>query len=192
MTEHKLIHLIKSDLHRYFDTYRLRGDRPNKFKIYLESFIFKAGFLAVFLYRISHWLWRHKLNIFAWSITRISVTLTGAEIEYNMVAGPGLLIPHPVGIVIGRGSKIGSRVTIYHNVTLGVKSWSKDTFNEYPNVGNNVIIFAGAKVLGSIKLGDNCVVGANSVVLHDVPEGAQVFGVPAKIISSSKNLRMNI
>lgn len=104
------------------------------------------------------------------------------EEKYNCIISPGatigknLNLPHCIGIVIGQDVIIGDRCTIYQNVTLGQKN------NGYPIIGNNVIIYAGAVVIGKIKIGNNCVIGANAVVIHDIPDNCIVAGVPAKII----------
>ena len=88
--------------------------------------------------------------------------------------GKHLTIPHPNGIVVGKGREIGDNVTIYHQVTIG------QNHGKYPVIGNNVIIYAGAKIVGGIRVGDNCIVGANAVVIDDVPENNILGGVPAK------------
>jgi serine O-acetyltransferase len=176
-----LVELIRSDFNRFTETFRLRGQRYNKWKVFLESCLFKAGFQAVLLYRVSHWLHHRGFNHLAWFLTRFSVALTGAEIEYNATIGPGMFIAHAVGLVIGRGTKIGSRVTLFQGVTFGVKNWHPDMIRSFPTVGDNCFFFAHAIVVGGILIGNQCVVGANSVVARDVPDGAMALGVPAAI-----------
>lgn len=176
----ELIDLIKKDLERFYETFALRNLPFNKFKVYFESFIFKAGFQSVFLYRLSHWFYKNKLNYCAWFLTRINITLTGAEIEYNAEIGPGLFIAHPVGIVIGRGSKIGNHVSIFQGVTLGVKSWEEKHIKKFPVIGNNCMLFSNAAILG-VSIGDNCIIGANSVVTKDIPDNCKAYGSPAVI-----------
>jgi len=100
-----LVDLIRSDFERFTETFRLRGQRFSKAKVFLESCLFKAGFQAVLLYRISHWLHQRGWNYFAWFLTRVSITLTGAEIEFNAVIGPGMFIAHAVGLVVGRARR---------------------------------------------------------------------------------------
>jgi serine O-acetyltransferase len=176
-----LIALMRSDFGRFTETFRLRGQRYSKAKVFLESCFFKAGFQAVLLYRISHWLYLKGFHYLAWFLTRLSVTLTGAEIEYNAVIGPGMFIAHAVGLVIGRGTRIGSRVTLFQGVTFGVRNWHPDQIRSFPTVGDGCFFFAHATVVGGITIGNHCVVGANSVVSKDVPAGALAVGVPAEI-----------
>jgi serine O-acetyltransferase len=176
-----LADLIRSDFGRFTETFRLRGQRYSKAKVFLESCLFKAGFQAVLFYRISHWLHQRGFNHLAWFLTRLSVTLTGAEIEYNAVIGPGMFIAHAVGIVVGRGTKMGSHVTLFQGVTFGVKSWHPDQIRSFPTVGDNCFFFAHATVVGAITIGNDCIVGANAVVSRDVPDGAMALGIPAAI-----------
>lgn len=127
-----------------------------------------------------------KNMIFIASYYRYKITK-----KYSCILSPysvieiGLKLPHPIGIVIGEGVKIGKNVTIYQNVTIG----RKDTdIAKYPSIGDNVVIYSGAKILGSIVIGNNSVIGANSVVLNDVPENSVVAGIPAKIINKKKDI----
>jgi serine O-acetyltransferase len=176
----RLKELILSDLDRFAQTYRLRDQPYSKSKVFWESFLFKAGFQAVFLYRISHWLY-HKGWIYpAWFLTRFNITLTGAEIEFNAQIGPGMFIAHPVGIVIGRGTVIGSGVTIFQGVSLVAKSWHPDNIRKFPKIGNNCCFFANCIVLGDVTIGHHCVVAAHSVVTRDLVDGSLAKGVPAK------------
>src|SRR5205823_11843014 len=138
----------------------------------------KAGFQAVLLHRFSHWLYEHGWLYVAWYLTRLNVMLTGAEIEFNAEIGPGLFIAHPVGIVVGRGTVIGARATLFHGVTFGVKSWHPDAIRKFPRVGDDCYFFAHAVVLGSVVLGDRCVVAAQTVVTQDLPSGSLAAGVP--------------
>ena len=177
-----LSELIRSDLARYEETYRLRGQAPSKAKIFWESLFFKAGFQAALLYRLSHWLHQRKLTYLAWFVARLSITLTGAEIEFNTEIGPGLLIAHPVGIVIGRGTVIGSHATIFQGVSLAAKSYHPDEIREFPRIGNHCFLFARSAVFGGVRVGDSCVVAAHAVVTKDMPAGALARGGPAEII----------
>ena len=164
--------LVRSDLARFEQTFALRGQPFSRTRVIVESFLFKAGFQAVFLYRMSHWCHRNGWTYPAWAIARANITLTGADIEFNATIGPGMFISHPVGIVIGRGTTIGSGVTLFQGVTCGVRSWRPDAITRFPTIGDNCSLFAHACVLGGIRIGNNCVVGANAVVTEDMPDGA--------------------
>jgi serine O-acetyltransferase len=129
--------LMRSDLARFAQTYELRGQPYSKRRVFWESILFKAGFQAVFLYRISHWLFGKGQTYLAWMVARLNLALTGAEIEFNAEIGPGMFIAHPVGIVIGRGTVIGSGVTLFQGVSFGVRSWHPDYIRRFPTVGNN-------------------------------------------------------
>lgn len=174
MSISNLISLILSDLNRYKDTYKFRKDSKEFWKICLESFIFKSGFQAVLLYRIAHFFYKNGCIFPAWFITRINQFLTSAEIEFNAEVGEGLLIAHPSGIVIGRGSVIGNNCILYQGVTLGTKTLSDI---KYPEIGDNVIIFSGAKVLGDIYVGNSCIIGTGTIVTKDVKDNRIVIGV---------------
>lgn len=103
----------------------------------------------------------------------------GVHLSSEAVIGTGLKLPHPTGIVIGSGVTIGNHVTIYQNVTLGRKDKDAD---DYPTIGDGSIIYANAVVLGAVTIGRDCRVGANSVVIHDVPDGSTVVGAPARVV----------
>ena len=173
--------LIASDLARFTQTYELRGQPFSRRRIFWESVIFKAGFQAVLLYRVSHWLHQQGWTYAAWFLSRLSIAITGAEIEFNAQIGPGMFVSHPVGIVVGRGTVIGSGVTLFQGVTFGVKSWHPDAITKFPRVGNKCYFFTGAAVLGNVTIGDNCIVGAHAVVTADLPEGSLALGIPAKV-----------
>lgn len=173
--------LIESDLARFTQTFELRGEPYSRRKVFWESVIFKAGFQAVLLYRLSHRLFQRGWIYLPWFLSRLSLTLTGADIEFNAEIGPGMFVAHPVGIVIGRGTVIGSNVTIFQGVTFGVKSWHPAAIRSFPKVGDQCYFFAGAAVLGAVTVENNCVVGAHAVVTTDLPEGSLAIGVPATI-----------
>jgi len=173
--------LIRSDLARFAETFELRGERFSRTKVTVESFVFKAGFQAVVLYRISHWLHQHSWNYLAWFVARVNTSLTGAEIEFNAEIGPGMFISHPVGIVIGRGTRIGSRVTLFQGVTCGVRSWRPDAITSFPTIGDDCCLFSHAAVLGGVRIGNRCIVGAHALVVADLPDGAVARTPPAVI-----------
>ena len=134
-------------------------------------------------YRISHFLYKRKLFFLARLISQIARFFTGIEIHPGATIGKGLVIDHGMGVVIGETAEIGDNVLIYHGVTLG--GTGKDKGKRHPTVEDNVTIGAGAKVLGPIRIGKNSKIGANSVVLKEVPEGATAVGIPAKNIVKS-------
>ena len=117
-------------------------------------------------------------------VSQISRFFTGIEIHPGATLGAGILIDHGMGVVIGETAELGDRITIYHGTTLG--GTGKEKGKRHPTVGNNVIIGAGAKVLGAINIGSNSKIGANAVVIKDVPEGATVVGVAANVVKINK------
>ncbi|WP_460297420.1 serine O-acetyltransferase EpsC, partial [Clostridium perfringens] len=128
---------------------------------------------------IAHGLYKIKLFFLARLISQLGRFFTGIEIHPGAKIGKGLFIDHGMGVVIGETAEIGDNVTIYHGVTLG--GTGKDKGKRHPTVGNNVIIGCGAKILGPISIGDGAKIGANSVVLKDVPKGKTAVGIPAVI-----------
>ena len=150
----------------------------------LEVFLLYPTIHALIAYRIAHFLYTKKLFFLARLISQISRFFTGIEIHPGAKIGKGLVIDHGMGVVIGETAEIGDNVLLYHGVTLG--GTGKDKGKRHPTLGDNVIIGAGAKVLGPIYIGSNSKIGANSVVLRDVPEGATAVGIPAKNIIKVK------
>ena len=146
----------------------------------IEVFLLYPFIHALIHYRISHFLYKRKLFFLARLISQISRFFTGIEIHPGAKIGKGLFIDHGMGVVIGETAEVGDNVTLYHGVTLG--GTGKDTGKRHPTVGNNVIIGSGAKILGPIVIGDGVKIGANSVVLKDVPANCTAVGIPAKII----------
>lgn len=136
---------------------------------------------AVYIYRISSWFYKKKIKPFGQVFWSLNVALHGIEISPLAKVGSNFRLAHTVGTVIGDGAIIGDNVTIYQNVTLGSKLYDKEL--KYPTLGNGVSIYPGSIIIGDIKVGDNAVIGANSVVLRDVPSGAVVAGSPAKIVN---------
>lgn len=174
--------LVRSDLARYTETFALRGQPFSRTKVVFESFVFKAGFQAVFLYRWSHWWHRHGWTYVAWFLARLNIAVTGADIEFNAEIGPGMFISHPVGIVIGRGTRIGSGVTIFQGVTCGVRSWHPEAITKFPTIGDRCYLFAHAVILGDVQVGNDCMVAAHALLTHHMPDGALARGVPAVVV----------
>lgn len=149
----------------------------NSFEVLLTY----PGLHAVLLHRLAHWCWKCGMKLLARMISTFSRWATGIEIHPGANIGRRFFIDHGMGVVIGETAEIGDDVTIYHSVTLGGTTWNKG--KRHPTLGNGVVIGAGAKVLGPVTLGANARVGSNSVVTRDVPDGATVVGIPARIIS---------
>ncbi|ORB83118.1 serine O-acetyltransferase [Mycobacterium kansasii] len=147
----------------------------------LEVIFSYPGVHAVWGHRISHWLWRHNARLAARALAELTRILTGVDIHPGAVLGSGLFIDHATGLVIGETAEVGDDVTLYHGVTLG--GTGTDIGKRHPTVGDRVIIGAGAKILGPIKIGDGSRIGANSVVVKEVPSGSVVVGVPGQVIS---------
>ena len=146
----------------------------------LEAIILYPGFHAIFFHRIAHFFYTKKLYFIARLISQIARHLTGIEIHPGAKIGKRLLIDHGMGVVIGENATIGDDCTIYHNSKLG--GTGKDKYKRHPDIGNNVMVGSGAKVLGPIKIGNNVKIGANAVVLHDIPNNVTVVGVPERIV----------
>lgn len=150
----------------------------------LEVFLLYPSINALIVYRIAHKLYNKKCFFLARLLSQLARFFTGIEIHPGAKIGKGLFIDHGMGVVIGETAEVGDNVTIYHGVTLG--GTGKDKGKRHPTVKDNVIIGAGAKVLGPITIGNNVKVGANSVVLKDVPDNATAVGIPAKLIIKDK------
>ena len=150
------------------------------------------GVKAVFFHHLAHKIWNYKFFLIARIISQFSRFLTGIEIHPGAKIGKNLFIDHGMGVVIGESSEIGNDVTLYHGVTLGGISPSEHSENQrnskrHPTLMNNVIVGSGAQVLGPINIGKCSRIGANTVVLKDVPAHATMVGNPAKNISTNKD-----
>ncbi|TAJ08914.1 MAG: serine O-acetyltransferase [Nitrospirae bacterium] len=146
----------------------------------LEVVLTYAGFHALLAYRVSHWLNTHSVPFIPRAISQLARWLTGIEIHPAAKIGKSFFIDHGMGVVIGETAEIGDYVTLFQGVTLG--GTGKEHGKRHPTLGNHVVVGAGAKILGGIKVGDNVKIGANSVVLKSVPPNSTVTGVPARII----------
>lgn len=146
----------------------------------LETIFTCPGFQAILMHRFNHWLWQKNLNLFARMFAHLTRFLTGIEIHPGAVIGRRFFIDHGMGIVIGETSEIGDDVSIYHGVTLGGTTWNKG--KRHPTLKNNVVVGAGAKILGPITIEEGVRIGCNSVVVKDIPANATVVGVPGHIV----------
>lgn len=140
-----------------------------------------SGFHAIFCHKFSHFYYKHHMKSLARLNSQLARFWTGIEIHPGATIGDGLFIDHGMGVVIGETAVIGNNCTIYHNVTLGGRGHAIGE-RRHPIIGDNVLVGAGAKLLGPITVGNDANIGANAVVLHDVPDRATVVGVPGKIV----------
>jgi len=145
------------------------------------------GVHALALHRLSHCLWRWRLRWLARWLSQLGRWLTGIEIHPGARIGKRLFIDHGMGVVIGETAEIGDDCTLYHSVTLGGTAWHKQ--KRHPTLGNNVVVGAGAKILGPITVGDGARVGSNSVVVKSVPADATIVGVPGRVVTAVSDSR---
>lgn len=157
-------------------------DRDPALKSSFEVFLYPS-FKAILKYRVAHWFYKHKHYFIARWISTRAARKTGIDIHPGATIGKGLFIDHGIGVVIGETCEIGDNVTIYQGVTLG--GTGKEKGKRHPTIGNNVMISAGAKVIGSFKVGDNSRIGAGSVVLSEVPSDATVVGIPGRVVKKN-------
>ena len=146
------------------------------------------GLHALVLHRGAHWMWQRKLHWLARFTSHCSRWLTGIEIHPGATIGDRVFIDHGMGVVIGETAEVGDGCTIYQGVTLGGTSLAKGA-KRHPTLGRNVVVGAGAKVLGGFTVGDNAAVGSNAVVTKPVPAGATAVGIPARIIQAEDSAR---
>ena len=148
----------------------------------VEVILTYAGLHALLAHRVSHWLWSHRVPFIPRAVSHLARWLTGIEIHPGAKIGTGFFIDHGMGVVIGETTEIGDYVTLFQGVTLG--GTGKERGKRHPTLGNHVVVGAGAKILGGIRIGDNVKIGANSVVLKSVPANSTVIGVPARVIKA--------
>ena len=160
-------------------------DRDPAARSWLEVVLLYPGLHAVWGHRISHWLWIHKFKLLGRWVSQLARGLTGIEIHPGATIGPGLFIDHGMGVVIGETAEVGANVTLYHGVTLGGTSMSKG--KRHPTIGDNVVVGAGAKILGAITVGADSRIGANAVVNKPVPSDSVVVGVPGQIVKRKEH-----
>ncbi len=146
----------------------------------IEAFFAYPGLHALWAHRMAHWFYKHGRRLIARFISEFARFVTGIEIHPGATIGEGFFIDHGMGTVIGETAEVGDDVTIYQGVTLG--GTGKEKGKRHPTIGRNVVIAAGAKVLGAIRVGDNSRIGAGAVVIKPVPEDCTVVGVPGRIV----------
>ncbi|AHD07562.1 serine O-acetyltransferase EpsC [Paenibacillus larvae] len=172
---------IRSDIQAVFD------NDPAARSMFEVVFTY-SGLHAIWWHRIAHWFFRKRFFTIARILSQISRFLTGIEIHPGAVIGKRLFIDHGMGVVIGETCVIGDDVVLYQGVTLG--GTGKEKGKRHPTIGNKVVISSGAKVLGSFKVGDNSNIGANAVVLREVPPNSTVVGIPGKVVKRD-GMRVN-
>ena len=165
------------DLRELIDAYKARDPAARSS---VEILLLYPGVRAVRSHRKAHWFYEHNYSYIARAISQRSRRKTGIETHPGAKIGKRLVIDHGMGIVIGETAEIGDDCLIYHGVTLG--GTGKDTGKRHPTIGNNVLIGAGAKVLGPIKVGDNSRIAAKSVVLKEIPQDSTAVGIPARVV----------
>jgi serine O-acetyltransferase len=173
---------------RFFTEIDSFFDRDPAARSRLEIFLCYPGFHAVVMHRLAHWIWNKGLHMFARFISTVSRFLTGIEIHPGAKIGERLFIDHGMGVVIGETARVGNNVTIYHGVTLGGVSPQDDEKGScrHPQIEDDVIIGAGAQVLGAITVGEHAKIGANSVVTSNVDAHSIMVGIPARKIDKRK------
>ena len=184
--EFRFLPCLSADLQRFHRV--LRGGTQTVSMWRLLPALLSPRFFPVFLYRLAYWLYSVHLSPLAKLVSLVNFVIFGIEIGIRCRIGPGLILPHTQGTVIGATS-IGADVTIFQGVTLGARELdiAYDPLAR-PIIGNGVVLGAGAKILGGIMLGNRCRVGANAVVLDSVPADAVAVGVPARIILPEQQL----
>jgi len=168
---------IREDIYSVFD-------RDAAARGVLEIIFCYPGLHAVWFYRIAHWFWTHELYFLGRFTSHLGRFFTGIEIHPGAKIGKKFFIDHGMGVVIGETAVIGDDCTLYHGVTLGGTSWQKG--KRHPTLGNDVVVGAGAKVLGPIEIGDGARIGSNAVVVKPVPPGTTVIGVPGRLVDPTK------
>ncbi len=168
---------MREDVHVVFE-------RDPAARSILEVICCYPGLHAVWLHRISHWLWSHKAYFLGRFVSHLARFLTGIEIHPGATIGKGVFIDHGMGVVIGETAEIGDNVTLYHGVTLG--GVSLERVKRHPTIDENVVIGSGAKVLGPFTVGKGSRIGSNSVVIKEVPPNSTVVGVPGRMVMAAE------
>ncbi|NLV49144.1 MAG: serine O-acetyltransferase [Clostridiales bacterium] len=168
---------------RLGETIRAYKQRDPAARSSLEVLLLYPGIHAVISHRLAHFLYRHNLRFLARCVSQISRFFTGIEIHPGAKLGRRLVIDHGMGIVIGETAEIGDDVLLYQGVTLG--GTGKDKGKRHPTLGNNVLVGAGAKILGPFTVGDNSRIASGAVVLSEIPRDSTAVGVPARVVRIS-------
>ncbi len=176
----RIVRSLKNDLQMLADDVRAVRERDPASRNNKEVILLSSGVHALAAYRVAHVLHQNGLFFSARLISQAAKMITGIEIHPGATIGRGLLIDHGTGVVIGETAQIGENCTIYQGVTLG--GTGKDVGKRHPTLGDNVMVGAGAKVLGPFFIGDNTKIAANAVVLEEIPESCTAVGIPAKIV----------
>ncbi len=163
--------------------FRIIFDRDPAARNWVEVLFCYPGLQALLLHRFAHWLFLMRIPLIPRLISHISRFITGIEIHPGAQIGQGVFIDHGMGVVIGETAIVGDRSLIYQGVTLG--GTGKETGKRHPTLGENVVVGAGAKVLGNLQIGDNVRIGAGSVVLRNVPSDCTVVGIPGRVVHRS-------
>jgi len=170
---------IREDIHTAFD-------RDPAARTAWEVITCYPGLHAIWMYRVANMFWRNGLHLIGRLVAHFARWLTGVEIHPGATIGRRFFIDHGMGIVIGETTEIGDDVTLYHGVTLGGTTWQKE--KRHPTLESGVIVGTGAKVLGAITIGEQSRIGANSVVLKDVPAHSTVIGIPGTVVGTTESL----
>lgn len=163
--------------------FRIIFERDPAARNWLEVAFLYPGFQALVLHRVAHWLWNIGIPFVPRLLSHFARALTGIEIHPGATIGSGVFIDHGMGVVIGETAIVGDYALIYQGVTLG--GTGKESGKRHPTLGSNVVVGAGAKILGNIQIGHNVRIGAGSVVLREVPSDCTVVGVPGRIVYRS-------
>jgi serine O-acetyltransferase len=150
----------------------------------IETLTACPGLHAILLHRLNHWLWKKNLFLLARISAHFARFITGIEIHPGATIGQRFFIDHGMGIVIGETAEIANNCSIYHGVTLGGTTWNKG--KRHPTLEDDVVIGAGAKILGPITIGKGSHIGSNAVVVKNVPEGSTVVGIPGHVVTSQE------
>ena len=171
-----------NDMKRLNDAIEFQSSKKYKKVFKIKNVCLNPSFYLIVFFRLSSFLKSHHIHIIPQIITFIESIIFSSSIHHSAKIGPGLLIPHSFCIVIAGEAEIGNNATIFHEVTIGGNAKKQDGA---PKIGNNVTMYAGAKILGPINIGDNVRIGANSVVLNSVPDNVLTVGNPARIIEKN-------